>query len=73
MKDKMIGYITVFLLEVIAGAVLGGLVAAFLVPYCSNTRGYFAIGTEWIFIIAAAYGGYTLLNQFFFSKSKGRD
>ena len=73
MRGKITGYIIVFMLEILAGTASGGIIASVLVPYCLATRGYFAIGTEWILIIAAAYGGYTLLNQFFFSKTKGRD
>lgn len=70
MRNISIGHVLVFLFEVLAGAICGGIAAAFLVPFCISARGYFAVGSEWCIIIFVAYAGYSALNNFFFSERR---
>ena len=72
MKQIKVGHILVFLFEVLAGMICGGIAAAILVPICISARGYFTVGSEWCVIIGVAYAGYSALNTFFFSEIERR-
>lgn len=68
MKKISIFHVMLFLADVAAGAVAGGIAAAIFIPLCISVRGYFAVGAEWFFITIAAYAGYSAFNNLVFNE-----
>ena len=65
-KTKFYKKAILFVLEITAGLIAGLISAALIIPLCYTERGYFAIGAEWILIIAIAYAGFTAMNNYMF-------
>lgn len=67
---KLTDRLILFAFMILAGVLVGGVVAAILIPLCYSQRGHFAIGSEWFMIITAAYAGYSAFNKFLFDKAE---
>lgn len=46
--------------------------AAVVLPIAYAERGYYACGSEWILIFAAAYAGFSVFNNYIFGTKKSR-
>ena len=57
-----------FIFEITVGLILGALTAVVLLPICCESRGYFAVGSEWILIIGVAYAGFIACNKYIFDR-----
>lgn len=57
-----------FIFEITAGLILGALTAVALLPSLYESRGYFAVGSEWILITVVAYTGFRVCNKFIFDR-----
>lgn len=64
--------VVLFIIAAVAGAIAGGIMAAVVLPIAYAERGYYACGSEWILIFAAAYAGFSVFNNYIFGTKKSR-
>lgn len=64
--------VVLFIIAATAGAIAGGIMAAGGLPIAYAERGYYACGSEWILIFAAAYAGFSVFNNYIFGTKKSR-
>lgn len=70
--ERRITIAVLFLLEIVATAVVTSVAAAVVIPLAYKERGCYAIGGEWLVLLLITIAAYTLINNAVFQAAEKR-